>query len=86
MTAITIDVESEFATLLGREAKLRQLSPEQLAKAWLEERMEDARAESELALSADELAGIERGLADVAAGRVVAHDTMVADLARWRDE
>jgi predicted transcriptional regulator len=86
MTTITIDIESEVASMLSQEAQRQHLSLEQLAKAWLEERLEDVKFENALDLTADELAGIERGLADVAAGRVVSHEAILADLAKWRDE
>jgi predicted transcriptional regulator len=86
MTTIKINVETNFASLLNQEAQSRQLSLEQLAKAWLEERLEDAKSESAVPLSPDEILGIERGLADVEAGRTHTHADVLVDLAKWRDE
>jgi predicted transcriptional regulator len=86
MTTITIELEPEFASRLQAEATARDISVSHLVGDWLDEWLEDEAAFDAMPLSPEEIAGIERGLADIEAGRVISHEQMLAELAKWRDE
>jgi predicted transcriptional regulator len=86
MTAITIELTPKSISRLQEEATARNMSLDRLVTDWLDERLEDNAKFDMMPLSPEEIAGIERGLADVKAGRVISHEQMLADLASWRDE
>jgi predicted transcriptional regulator len=86
MTTIKIELEPQVISKLKAEATSRDVSLSHLVVDWLDERLEDNEKFDAMPLSPEELAGIERGLADIEAGRVISHERMLAELAKWRDE
>lgn len=86
MTTITIELNPQTVSRLQGEASARNVSLDRLVVDWLDERLDDNEKFDMMPLSPEEIAGIERGLADIKAGRVITHEQMLADLASWRDD
>jgi predicted transcriptional regulator len=86
MDAITIQIPPSLIETLTRAARENGVSTEDLAGLWLQDRAEEFDYSASMPLSAHEIEGIERGLADAAAGRVYSHEEVLADLAKWRLE
>jgi predicted transcriptional regulator len=86
MTTITLELNPQTVSRLQGEASARNVSLDRLVTDWLDERLEDNEKFDAMPLSAEEIAGIERGLADFKAGRIISHEQMLSDLASWRDE
>jgi predicted transcriptional regulator len=86
MTTIKIELEPQVVSKLKAEATSRDFSLSHLVSDWLDEWLEDEARFNAMPLSPEEVAGIERGLADVKAGRVISHEQMLAEIASWRDE
>ncbi len=86
MTTMTIELAPQTISKLKAEAAAREVSLSHLVGDWLGERLEGEARLDAMPLSPEEIAGIERGLADIEAGRVISHEQMQADLAKWRDE
>jgi predicted transcriptional regulator len=86
MITITVQLEPQLVKRLRAEAAARDISMERLVGYWLEERLEIADTYETIPLSPEEIDGIQRGLADIEAGRVYSHEDVLADLAKWRVE
>ncbi len=86
MDAITIQIPPSLTEALTKAARENGLSKEDLAGLWLQDRAEEFEYCEANPLSLHEIEGIQRGLADAAAGRVYSHEQVLADLAKWRSE
>jgi predicted transcriptional regulator len=74
MTTITIDLPDDVLARLSQHAQTFKTSVTELAEAFVERGIEDedqAEQSWDPSLTLEDIAAIERGLADIAAGRTV---------------
>lgn len=83
MTTITIDLPNDVVALLAEQARLSRTSINELAQSFVVrglEEEEDVEERWDPSLTPDDIAAIEEGLADIAAGRVHSVEDVMLDV------
>ena len=83
MTTITIDLPNDVVTRLTEQARLSRTSITELAQAFVVRGLQgedDSEEGWDPSLTPDDIAAIEEGLADIAAGRVHSLEDVMQDV------